>query len=81
MKNLTLIVLLLIGSLVATSASAQCSHHCWKAEKKEYKMCKKSGKIHRKMFNDRVYAAARKHRKACKKHYKMHMKEDNCYWW
>ena len=74
MKNYFLIALIAAGMLAANGVSAQDMGP--KAEKKEYKMYKKEGKIGRKMWRDREGKAHRKKHKARKKAYKMEIKEE-----
>ena len=81
MKNYILITFLTIMMVGVTSAYAQDSKaktkdfHCYSAWKKDWKVDKKNFKEHKKMWQDRPWAAARKHRKACKKAWKSERNE------
>ncbi len=75
MKNYIIITLLSLGLLAGTTLSAQ-DYYGPRASKKDWKMHKKEGKIHKKMFNDRHGSATRKRQKARKKNFKMEMKHD-----
>ncbi len=49
--------------------------HCYRAWRKDWKADKKEFKMHKKMWQDRPWAAARKERKAYKKSWKSERKE------
>ena len=83
MRNYIVIALLSVMLLSFSSAfafdhdakSSNRDFHCTKAWRKDWKADKKEFKIHRKMFQDRPYAAARKQRHAYKKAYKSERRE------
>ncbi len=81
MKNILItflsIMLFSVSSAFAQDKKACCREdfHCYRAWKKDWKSEKKAYKVHKKMWQDRPWAAARKERKSHKKAWKSERKE------
>ena len=80
MKNFLLtflaIVLLGVTNMYAQDSKTKSKDfHCYGAWKKDWKADKKMYKVHKKMWQDRPWAAARKQRKADKKAWKSERNE------